>query len=59
MMEQIIGKGRGSGGLYILDPVVLRSVAYFGVTTPFETHCRLDYPPLPLLKKLCPQFSSL
>ena len=30
-----------------------------GVTTPFETHCRLDHPSLPLLKKLCPQFSNL
>ena len=51
MTKQIIGKGRESGGLYILDPTTLRLVACFGVTTPFETHCRLGHPSLPLLKK--------
>ena len=39
MTKQIIGRGRESGGLYILDPAVPRPVARFGVTTPFETHC--------------------
>ena len=59
MTKQIIGRGRESGGLYILDPTVPRPIAYSGVTTPFETHCRLGHLSLPLLKKLCPQFSSL
>ena len=59
MTKQIIGKGRESKDLYILDPTLPRPVACFGVTTPFETHCRLSHPSLPLLKKLCPQFSSL
>ena len=57
--KQIIGRGRESGGLYILDHVVSRPVACSRVTTPFETHCRLGHPSLPLLKKSCPQFSSL
>ena len=59
MTKQIIGRGRVSGDLYILDPVVPRPVACSGVTTPFVTHCRLGHSSLPLLKKLCPQFSSL
>ena len=58
MTKQIIGRGRESGGLYILDPVVSKPITCFGVTTPFETHCRLGHPSLPLLKKLCPRFSS-
>ena len=59
MMKQIIGRGRESGGLYILDPTVSRPIACSGITTLFETHCRLGHLSLPLLKKLCPQFSSL
>ena len=59
MTKQIIGRGHESGGLYILDLVVLKPIACSGVTTLFETHCRLGHPPLPLLKKLCPQFSSM
>ena len=59
MIKQIIGRGRESGGLYILDPAVPRPIACSGVTTPFKTHCGLGHPFLPLLKKLCPQFSSL
>ena len=59
MTKQIIGRGCESGGLYILDYPVSRPVACSGVTKPFETHCRLGHPSLPLLKKLCPQFSSL
>ena len=38
MTKQIIGRGRESGGLYILDPTVPRPIACSGVTTPFETH---------------------
>ena len=59
MTKQIIGRGRESGGLYILDPTFQRPIVCSGVTTPFETHCRLGHLSLPLLKKLCPQFSSL
>ena len=59
MTKQIIGRGHESGGLYILDFVVLRPIACSGVTTSFETHCRLGHSSLPLLKKLCPRFSSL
>ena len=59
MMKQIISRGREFKGLYILYPAVLRHVACSGVTTPFESHCRLGHPSLPLLKKLCPQFLSL
>ena len=54
MTKQIIGRGRESGALYILDPTVLRPIACSGVTTPFETHCRLGHLSLPLLKKLYP-----
>ena len=59
MTKQIIGRGREFGGLYILDPTLPIPIACSGVTTPFETHCRLGHISLPLLKKLCPQFSSL
>ena len=59
MTKQIIGRGRESGGLYILDPVVSKPTVCFRVTTPFETHCQLGHPPLPLLKKLCQFFSQL
>ena len=50
MTKQIIGRGRKSRGLYILDHAVLKPVACSGVTTPFETHCQLGHPSLPLLK---------
>ena len=59
MMKQIIGRGHESRDLYILDPIIPRPIACSKVTTPFETHCRLGHPSLPLLKKLCPQYSSL
>ena len=59
MTKKIIGIGCESGGLYILDHVVPRYVACSGVTTPFEMHCGLGHHSFPLLKKLCPQFSSL
>ena len=59
MMKQIIGTRREFGGLYILDPAVSRPITCYRVTTPFETHCRLSHPSLPLLKKLCPQFSRV
>ncbi|KAL5741578.1 hypothetical protein ACOSP7_028310 [Xanthoceras sorbifolium] len=59
MTKQIIGRGHESGGLYILDTSIPKSVACSGVTSPFEAHCRLGHPSLPLLKKLCPQFSKV
>ena len=59
MTKQIIGRGLESGGLYILDLTVPRFITYSRVTTQFETHCRLGHLSLPLLKKLCPRFSSL
>ena len=59
MTKRIIGRGRESGGLYILETKVSKSVAYSGVVTSFELHCRMGHPSLFLLKKLYPQFSSL
>ena len=63
MTKQIIGKGHVSDGLYILDSwvphFVGRSIACPSVTSPFEAHCRLGYPSLPILKKLCPQFHNV
>ena len=57
--KQIIGPGHESGGLYILETKVSKSVACSGVITSFELHCRLSHPSLPLLKKLYPRFCSL
>ena len=57
--KRIIGRGRESRGLYILEIEVQTLIACFGVVTPFELHCRLGHPSLLLLKKLYPQFSSL
>ena len=57
--KRIIGRGRESGGLYILETKVPKSVACSEFVTPFDLHCRLGHPSLPLLKKLYPQFSSL
>ena len=59
LTKRIIGGGHESVGLYIIDTEVPKSVACSGVVTPFELHCRLGYPSLPLLKKLYPQFSNL
>ena len=59
MKKRAIGIGRESRGRYILDSMPSRFVTCFGVATPFETHCRLGHPFLSLLKKLCPQLSSL
>ena len=57
--KRVIGKGRESEGLYILETKVSTPVACSGVVTPFELHCRLGHPYLSLLKKLYPLFSSL
>ncbi|KAK2966383.1 hypothetical protein RJ640_021527, partial [Escallonia rubra] len=59
MTKQIIGKGHVFDGLYILDAWKPRSVACSGVVSPFEAHCRLGHPSLPVLKKLCPQFHDV
>ena len=59
MTKQIISRERESRGFYILDLAASRPIACSGVTTPFETHCRLGHPSLPLVKKLCLRFSSL
>jgi len=59
MTKKIIGKGLESGGLYILDTQIPKSIACYGITTPLEVHCRLGHSSLPLLKKLCPQFSKV
>ena len=57
--KKIIGTGHETGGLYILDTQIPKSVACTGVVTPFEAHCRLGHPSFPILKRLCPQFSSM
>ena len=44
MTKQIIGRGCEFGSLYILDPTIPRPISCSGVTTPFETHCRLGNP---------------
>ncbi|XP_065880880.1 retrovirus-related Pol polyprotein from transposon TNT 1-94 isoform X1 [Euphorbia lathyris] len=59
MTKQIIGSGREAGGLYVLDTTVRRPVALSSVSTPFDEHCQLGHPSLPVLKKLCPQFQDL
>ena len=59
MTKQIIGRECEFGDLYILDHTVPGTVACSGVTTPFETHCRLGHPSLPLFKRLCALFLSL
>ena len=43
-MKCVIGRGRKSGGLYILETEVPTLVACFGVVTPFELHCHLGHP---------------
>ena len=57
--KKIIGKGHESGGLYVLDQKPPTSIACSSVASAFEAHCRLGHPSLPLLKKLCPQFSKM
>ena len=57
--KHIMGRGRESRGLYILETEVSKSVAYSGVVTPLKLHCCLGHLSLPLLKKIYPRFSSL
>ena len=52
MTKRIIGRGRESGDLYILDTEVSKSIACFGVVIPFELHCCLGHPYLPLSSSL-------
>ena len=42
----IIGRGRKSGVLYILDTKVPKFVTCFGVITSFKLHCRICHPSL-------------
>ncbi|KAK9063841.1 hypothetical protein SSX86_017713 [Deinandra increscens subsp. villosa] len=56
--KKIIGRGKESDGLYILEAQTPYSLACPS-SSPFETHCRLGHPSLQSLKKLCPEFSSL
>jgi len=58
-MKQVIGRGRESGGLYILENHVPRSLICSSTLTPLEAHCRLGHPSLSTMNKLCPQFQSL
>ena len=46
--KQIIGRGRKSGSLYILDPEVPKSIACSEVVIPFELHCFLGHHSLSL-----------
>ena len=59
MTKQIIGKGHVSDGLYILDTWVTRSATCSSIASLVEAHCHLGHLPLPVLKKLYPQFHSL
>ena len=36
-----------------------KSIACSRITLDFEAHCRLGHPSLPLLKKICSQFSRV
>ena len=42
--KRIIGRGRESRGLYILETKVPKSVACSEFVTLFELHCRLGHP---------------
>ena len=46
LTKRVIGRGRESGGLYILETEVPMPVACFGVVTPFELHFLLGHPSL-------------
>lgn len=67
MTGKIIGRGRESGGLYVLEttnpkmpnPKVPKFVACSSTSTPLELHYRLGHPSLPILKKLFPHFQKL
>jgi len=59
MTNKTIGKGHESGGLYILDTQVPKPIACSTALSPFDVHCRLGHPSLPLLKQLYRQFSSI
>ncbi|CAM8999069.1 unnamed protein product [Rhodiola kirilowii] len=57
--KKIIGKGRESAGLYILDSQLPKSVACTSSAAPIDAHCWMGHPSLSVLRKLCPRFSSL
>ena len=54
LTKRIIGRGRESGGLYILEKEVSKSIACSGVVTPFKLHCRLGHHSRSLFKTLYP-----
>ncbi|XP_071714909.1 uncharacterized protein [Rutidosis leptorrhynchoides] len=58
--KQIIGRGRVSDGLYILETTtkIPRSLVC-SKSSPLVMHCQLGHPSLQSLKKLCPEFSSV
>lgn len=58
-MKQIISKVNMSGGLYILNTWVPRSIVYFSIISLFEAYYQLGHSSLPVLKKLCPQFHNV
>ena len=43
---RVIGIGRESGSLYILETEVSKSISSSEVINPFELHCHLHYPSL-------------
>ena len=46
LTKWVIGRGRESGGLYILETEVPKYVACSGVVTSLKLHCRLGHPSL-------------
>nr|GEV36965.1 retrotransposon-related protein [Tanacetum cinerariifolium] len=57
--KKIIGRGIKCDGLYVFEPEVLEFFVGLSSSSPFEAHCRLGYPSLQSLKKLCPEYSHL
>lgn len=67
MTGKIIGRGRESGGLYVLEttipkmpnPKVPKLVACSSTMTPLQLHYRLGHPSLPILKKIVSSFPKV
>ncbi|KAL3537868.1 hypothetical protein ACH5RR_001234 [Cinchona calisaya] len=62
MTKKIIGGGRESGGLYLLETPsmkVPKPIACLNTLTPLEIHYRLRHPLLSILKKLFSNFQNL
>lgn len=56
---RFIGKRHVYDDLCIIDEREFRLVACSSVVSPFEGHCQLGHPSLPLLKKYCPPFQTI